>query len=315
MHSRLRLSHAIVVVLALSDVAVANAGDLQQMLRTIGADAHGKVAIACELPGVVLDCDLHADAKPPMQSVFKVPLAMTVLDRIEQGALSLDHTVRFQPDDRILPRTYSPLQDEYPDGNVDVSVRELLRLAVALSDNVAADVLLRIIGGPAVVNRYIASLGIAGFHLQDGEHAMHRNQIVQYRNWLSPSGAVRLLRRISDSSPLSADHTALLLQWMRGSVKGRLAAGLPSGTAVFHKAGTSGVDAGIAHATNDIGLVTLPDGRRLAIAVFITDATADAATRDTVISRIGRVLYDAAVQSAQSGRRGRAPSSRKRSAW
>ena len=63
----------------------------------------------------------------------------------------------------------------------------------------------------------------------------------------------------------------------------------------MHKPGTSGMDHGLAAATNDIGLITLPDGRRLAIAVFVTDSTADDATRDAVIARIARAAYDAAI--------------------
>jgi beta-lactamase class A len=61
--------------------------------------------------------------------------------------------------------------------------------------------------------------------------------------------------------------------------------------------GTSDVDKGIAHATNDIGLITLPDGRRLAIAVFITDSKADENTREKVIARIARAAYEASLQS------------------
>jgi beta-lactamase class A len=68
---------------------------------------------------------------------------------------------------------------------------------------------------------------------------------------------------------------------------------------VAHKSGTSDVDAGLAHATNDIGLITLPDGRNLALAVFITDSRADDATRDKIIARIARAAYDAAVNPAR----------------
>jgi beta-lactamase class A len=118
-----------------------------------------------------------------MQSVFKLPLALAVLHRIEQGKLSLDQPVQFRPDDRILPHIYSPLQDKYPDAGVDVPMRELLRLAVSLSDNVAADILLRLVNGPQAVDDYIAGLGIAGFHLEDGEHELHRDVTAQYRNW------------------------------------------------------------------------------------------------------------------------------------
>jgi beta-lactamase class A len=271
---------------------------LQQQIRAIAAEAHGRVSVACSLPHTALDCDLDPHAHPPMQSVFKLPLAMLVLHQVEQHRLALDEPIRFLPSDRILPHAYSPLQDRYPAANVDVPLRELLRLSVSLSDNTAADILLRLVGGAPAVDRYMASLGIGGFHLQDNEDALHHHVAAQYDNWFEPVDAVRLLRRIADASALDRADTQLLLHWMQPSgLTNRLQSDLPPGTAVAHKSGTSDVDNGIAHATNDIGLITLPDGRRLAIAVFITDATADQPTRERVIATIARAIYDAATNS------------------
>ncbi len=274
---------------------------LQKQIREIVAEAHGKVSVACSLPGSSLNCDLNPNAHPPMQSVFKLPLALTVLHHVEQGTLGLDRPVSFLPADRILPHAYSPLQDKYPEAGVDVPLRELLRLTVSLSDNAAADILLRLVGGPEPVNAYMASIGVTGFNLRDGEHTLHRDVAAQYRNWFEPSGAVQLLRRISDNSPLTSKNTELLLNWMlpSGRTK-RLEADLPEGTRVAHKSGTSDVDNGVAHATNDIALIALPDGRQLAIAVFVTDSTADQATREKVIARIGRAAYDAAMSRARA---------------
>jgi beta-lactamase class A len=233
-----------------------------------------------------------------MQSVFKLPLAIAILHLVEQGKLSLDQPIRFLPSDRFVPHAFSPLQDKYPDANVDVPLRELLRLAVSLSDNAAADILLRLAGGPRPANDYIASLGITGLNLEDGEHALHRDVAAQYRNWFEPAAAVQLLRRIADNSPLTPANTTLLLDWMHPAVRtARLEADMPEGVRVDHKSGTSDVDNGLAHATNDIALVTLPDGRRLAIAVFVTDSTADQPTREKIIARIGRAAYDAALAS------------------
>ena len=233
-----------------------------------------------------------------MQSVFKLPLGLTILHQVEQGKFSLDQPIRFLPEDLILPKPYSPLQDKYPNAGVDVPLRTLLQMTVSLSDNTAADILLRLAGGTKVVNEYIASLGITGFHLEDGERALHREVALQYRNWFEPQGAVQLLRRISDHSPLTAEHTELLLEWMRPAVPTkRLQGDLPKGTSVAHKSGTSDVDNGVAHATNDIGLIAMPDGRQLAIAVFVTDSTADAATREKVIAEIGRAAYDAGMRN------------------
>jgi beta-lactamase class A len=215
---------------------------LQRQIRVIADDAHGRVSVACSLPDSTLSCDLEPHAHPPMQSVFKVPLAVTALHLVEQGKFSLDQPIRFLASDRILPHIYSPLQDKYPEAQVDIPLRELLRLSVYLSDNVAADITLRTIGGPAIVETYMESIGVDGFHLKDGEHGLHRDVAVQYRNWFEPAGAVQLLLRISDSSPLTREHTQLILEWMRDSPRtpNRIKGALPSGTIVMHKPGTFG---------------------------------------------------------------------------
>lgn len=270
---------------------------LRQQIRAIADDAHGKVSVACSLPGSALNCDFNPRAHPPMQSVFKLPLVLTVLHQVEQGKFSLDQPVRFRPEDRILPHVYSPLQDKYPDGGVDVPLHELLRLTVSVSDNVGADILLRVAGGAKVVDAYIAGLGVRGFHLRDSEAVLHRDRTAQYRNWFEPAGAVQLLRRISDHSPLTPEHTQLLLGWMTpADPTKRLDGNMPAGVRVAHKSGSSDVIDGVAAATNDIGLIPLPDGRRIAIAVFVTDSTADEATREQVIARIARAAYDASLQ-------------------
>lgn len=286
---------AIVALLFASSLSAETA--LQKQIRTIAAEARGKVAVACSLPGSDLNCDLEAHSRPPMQSVFKFPLAVYALHLVETGQFALDQPIRFLPSDRILPETYSPLQEQYPQGDVDVPLRELLRLAASLSDNAAADTVLRVVGGPGAVDGYFKALGVNGFHLEDGEHALHNDSSAQYRNWFEPAGAVQLLRRVSDDSPLTPEHTQLLLGWLKDSPTGphRIKAGLPESTILMHKTGTAGVKNGVAAATNDIGLITLPDGRRLALAVFVTDSKADDATREAVIGRIAKAAYSAAT--------------------
>jgi beta-lactamase class A len=280
----------------LAVTSAAAQGSLRQQVRAIAAGAQGTVSASCSLAGTPLNCGLNEHGHPPMQSVFKLPLAIAVLQQVEQGKFTLDQPIRFEPSDRILPHAYSPLQDKYPNAGVDVPLRELIGLAVSLSDNVAADILLRIAGGPAVVNRDIARLGIRGFHLVDNENALHHQTDLQYRNWFEPAAAVQLLRMIDEKPPLNAFDAAFLFEAMTAPAeKTRLGAQLPPGTRVAHKTGSSDVDNGLAHATNDIGLITLPDGRKLAVAVFVTDSHADEATRMRIIARIGKAAYDAAT--------------------
>ena len=268
---------------------------LTQRITDIAADAHGSVSVACALPGARLDCGLNEHGHPPMQSVFKFPLAMTVLHQVEEGRLRLDQQVRFEKSDRY-PGSYSPLQDQFPDADVDVRLDRLVQLSVGMSDNIATDILLRLVGGPRAVQTYLDSLGFSAIHVRDTERAMHDDHKLQYRNDAEPTTMVALLRRFADNSPLTPEHTALLNQWMTDtpSTPNRIKGQLPAGTVVAHKSGTSGTEGGITAATNDIGLITLPNGKRLAIAVFITDSHADDPARERVIARITRAVYDQA---------------------
>ena len=268
---------------------------LHQQITEIAKDAKGAVYVSCSLPGIILDCDLNEHGHPPMQSVFKFPLAMAVLQHIEIGKFLLDQPVRFLKSDRSV--TYSPLQDEFPEADVDVPLRKLIKLSVENSDNSATDIELRLIGGPRVLQQYFDSLGFAAIHQEDNEHTLHSDQKLQYRDYAEPAAMVGLLRLLADHSPLSSEHTALLNTWMLEAASGPqpIKGLLPVGTPVAHKSGSSGEEFGMIPATNDVGLITLPTGRRLAVAIFVTDAHADQVVCEAVIARIAQAIYRSAV--------------------
>ncbi|MDR3669235.1 MAG: class A beta-lactamase [Holophaga sp.] len=292
---RLALSMRVPTLLLLVASFAAAQTPLRQRLVDLAKEAHGKVYVSCSLPGVKLDCDLDPHGHPPMQSTFKFPLALAVLQQVELGKLQIDQPVRFRKSDRSA--TFSPLQDEFPDADVDVPLRKLIKLTIEASDNTAADIQLRLIGGPAVLQHYLDSLGLSAIHQQDSEHALHRNQKLQYRNYAEPAAMVALLRLFADHSPINQEHTALLTRWMLETTSGpkRIKGLLPAGTPVVHKTGSSGVERGMIPATNDVGLITLPDGRRLAMAVFVTDAHADQSACEHVIAAIAKAVYDEAL--------------------
>jgi len=294
------------IVFALSLVFVqAASAQLQQEIAHIAAQADGRVGVACSLPGAKLDCDFHADEKLPMQSVYKLPIAVTMLHEIEEGRYKLDQPIRFRPADVPDRDVYSPLRDQYPHGNVDVPLEDLLRRAVTQSDNVACDILLRLLdrpgapgSGPAAVTAYIRTLGIAPVAVVDTERALNRNEMLQYRDSATPRVLVTLLRRLADRSPIPSEHTRLLLSWMTSThtADERVRAGLPPGTVSADKTGTSGQSRTTDNATNDIALITLPDGRRLALAVLVADAKAPYAMRERVIAEIAKAVYEAAAR-------------------
>jgi beta-lactamase class A len=268
-----------------------------EQIEQIAAQAHGRVGVACSLPGKTLDCDLAASAAYPTQSTYKLPIAMVMLHEVEQGKFSLDQTVHIVPSQLAAPDDYSPLRDEHPHGAVDVSIREMIEEAVTHSDNVAADTLLRTEGGGAVATAYFRSIGIDGIHIVYPEQIVNRDERLQYSNSATPHAYVALMRRLADNSPLSPEHTKLLMDCMYASHTGdhRLKALLPVGTPVADKTGTAGQSRPTVNATNDFALITLPNGQKLAVAVLVADATAPFAVRERVIAEIGQAIYTAAT--------------------
>jgi beta-lactamase class A len=126
------------------------------------------------------------------------------------------------------------------------------------------------------------------------EAEMAHGEDVQYRNWATPLAAIQLLRAIQEGQGLSQPSRALLRDLMIASGPGahRIKGLLPAGTLVMHKTGTSRTVDGLTRATNDVGIVRLPDAWHLAVAVFVADSKADEATREAVIARIARAAWD-----------------------
>jgi beta-lactamase class A len=271
------------------------AAQLNRDIRRDAGQARALVGVSCSLPGLVLDCNLNANEKLPMQSVYKFPIGLAI-HAVEQGQVVLSQPILFLAADAVRLGQHSPLRDMHPQGGVTVPLQELLRLAVSESDGTASDILLRVLGGPVVVDRYIRSLGVQGIAVVDTEKTLGKDVKAQYRDTSTPAAMVRLLRLLADDSPLTSDHTALLLRLMTqsGTSNARIKGLLPPNTEVAHKTGSSGEDNGITHATNDVGLITMRNGKKLAIAVMIKDSPASEEVRERVIAQITKAVWSEA---------------------
>lgn len=264
----------------------------------------------------------------PLQSVFKLALGAAVLAEVDAGRLSLDEVLTLGEED-ISP-AFSPVADAWPQVTT-YTVRDLLARTVGESDNTAADVLMKRIGGPGVVAAWLRGKGIKEFRvdryereLQSDvqgmasfriawkgwpawkavrdtvpEEARRHAQLVYLsdpRDTATAAGALNFLRQLSRGELLKPASTKLLLQIMTESTPGqnRLKAGLPEGATIAHKTGTAATDVGMTPATNDIGIVTLKDGRRYAVVVFLAASPQDEAARDKTIADAMRVIVKAA---------------------
>lgn len=237
---------------------------------------------------------INGNSHFPLQSVFKFPIALKVLHVVDQKKLSLDQKIYIRKSD-LLPDTWSPLRDKYPDGNVKIPLAEIIRFMVSESDNNACDILLRLVGGAKTVNDYIHELGIKNIAIRYNEEEMHREWNVQFSNWTTPVATTRLLKLFYDGKILSAKSYDFLWKVMceTSTGKERIKGQLPTGTLVAHKTGTSGTNAqGITAAINDIGIVTLPNGNHFVISVYVSNSKENTQTNEKIISDISKLVWD-----------------------
>jgi len=268
-------------------------GALQDSLENIAKDARGAVGVSLLYKASGRRLSLHGKEHFPMQSVFKFPLALTILHDVDNGRFSLDQNIHINQKD-WAQKIWSPLRDSLHGQSADLTLRTLLRYTVSNSDNSGCDILFKLAGGTHVVNDFIHSMGIRDIAIVATEEEMARAWNVQYGNWCTPDAMTALLERFMDGKILKPATTTLLMQFMMNTKTGlaRIKGLLPAGAPVAHKPGSSNTnDKGITAATNDVGIITLPDGKPLIISVFVKDAAADDATRERVIARIAAAAY------------------------
>jgi len=291
-----KLSFAVLLILfvTFNHSAIAQKDNLKKKIEAISKDAKGIVGVGImDLTSreTILINEKH---KFPMQSVFKFPLGMTVLDQVDKGKLTLDQKIHVTKED-LNPDTWSPLQKKYPEGNVDVTIEELLSYTVSNSDNNTCDILFKLVGGPEKVQDYMRELGIKEMNIVATEAGMSKGWNVQYTNWCRPSAMLKLLDVFYQGKNLSKTSSDFLWKIMTETTTGpnKMKGLLPADAKVAHKTGASGTnDKGIMAATNDVGIMTLPNSKQIAVVVYVSDTPVDEKTRDGVIAQIAKAAWD-----------------------
>lgn len=269
----------------------------------------------------------NGDRLFPMASVFKLHLAAAALAEVDAGRLSLDEHVKIT--EQQLSPPWSPIAAAWP-GRDDYTVAELIAATVDQSDNTAADVLMKRIGGPGAVTAWLHGLrfgetrvdryeremqpethGMASFRPAWAKPAAYaaareavpakvrRAAMVKYladpRDTVSPRSMLAFLRRLYVGELLKPASMRHLLQLLFATRRGesRLKAGFPPGTRFAHKIGTSGVDLGMNFACNDVGVAVLPDRRRYAVAALLSGSTLSVEEADAFMADLARLLTKA----------------------
>lgn len=285
------------VVTPSTEVVFKDDEKLQVKLAEIAAASKGKIGVFALLMEEDRGVSHNGNERFAMQSVVKLPVAMAVMRQVNEGKFTLEQKIKFTTEDLANPGQRSPLRDKNPKGG-EATIDELIRLAMVESDGTACDVLTRIAGGPSAIQSYIDSLGIVEMEMKRTHKEFGRSWDMQYENWATPEAAVALLETMMP--PADTGNRTVnpmyepIYQRMIESIPGqnRLKGQLPPGTIVAHKTGTGGTRDGVTSATNDIGIITLPSGKHIAIAVFVGDSSADEKARELVIAQVAKAVWD-----------------------
>jgi len=259
----------------------------------------------------------------PMASSVKVPIAVQVMKLVDSGQTRLDKMVSLTPQD--LHPGSGKLTDLFFHPGVVLSVENLMELMLVISDNSAADLMLREAGGPQAVTSQMRSLGLNGIRVDRSiavlisdwmgaknippenewnrdmwdrlydavPQAQHmrarRAQWSDPRDTATPDDMTRLLVHIWKKDILSADSAEVLLGMLKRcqTGKSRIKGMLPAGTEVAHKTGTLG---GV---VDDIGVITLPgDAGHIAISVMSKASTKPEESAEKAVAEVARTIYD-----------------------
>ncbi|TGD87062.1 class A beta-lactamase [Mycolicibacterium sp. CH28] len=218
----------------------------------------------------------HRDSDPfAMCSTFKAYLSARVLQQAQSGQLRLSDTVVVDPD---LLRANSPRTE--PNVGKPMALADLCAAALQVSDNTAANLLLRVIGGPPAITAFARSIGDDRTRLDRWETELNSAIPGDPRDTSTPRALGGGIRSVLTTDVLDEPHRRQLEDWMRANTTSSMRAGLQPGWSTADKTGS-----GAYASTNDVGIAFGPNGERVLVAIMTRTRSNDAeapALRDLV---------------------------------
>lgn len=222
----------------------------------------------------------------PLCSTFKLLLAGAVLQRVDRGEARLDARISYTKADLLK---YAPITTaRMAEGSLTVG--ELCAAAAEVSDNTAANLLLRALGGPPAVTAFARSLGDPVTRLDRMEPALNEARPGDLRDTTTPAAMVDDLQALLLGPALHPESRARLEGWLVACTTGtaRLRAGLPAGWTVGDKTGS-----GARGTVNDVAILRPPHRAPILVAAYYTGSTTPPAARDAVLAEVGRIVAEA----------------------
>ncbi|MFD4629747.1 class A beta-lactamase [Streptomyces sp. NPDC058284] len=264
----------------------ATGGDVRRRLREIEESYPGRIGVHALHTGTGATVGYRAHERFALASTFKVLAGAAVLRRArEQEPGLLDILIRYGRDDLV---TYSPRTELHLE--TGMTVRELCDAAITYSDNSAANLLLRRLGGPSGITGFARSLGDTRTRLDRWEPDLNSNIPGDRRDTTTPAAMTANLHRLVVGDALHPLDRGQLTRWLVENTTGdkRIRAGLPTGWRAGDKTGSPAYGG-----VNDVAVAWPPRNAPLVISVYTTRLDADTPGEDRIAEDITRVVVDA----------------------
>ena len=289
--------------------------NVRDRIASLGRAFNGRAGISVVSLKGGWQADYNATTLFPQQSCSKLWVAITAMDAVDKGRVSLNDRVTLGRDDLTL--FHQPIKSKVlGKGGHTTTLGTLLFTAITESDNTANDKLMRSVGGPQAVREMIAAKNLGSIRFYEGERALQSRiagliwsqsysigdafykarsalptsvRKVSFERYISdpydgaaPHSVALALARLKRGELLSPASTQRLLSTMGSTKTGalRVRAALRPGWNWSHKTGTGQNFQGRVGGINDIGILTAPDGSHYAMAIMTVPNKSDGASQD-----------------------------------
>lgn len=266
-------------------------------IASLANAAKGRIGVAALDLTTGRAVDVLGDQRFPMASTSKVAIAATFMDGVEKGRWTLNS--EFPLMIPVRSERFSSARAPVRKGRYLKAI-DLIELMLTRSSNSATDGLLAAVGGPPAVNDWVRRAGIKDFHIDRDIATLVRDDgaidpatTIDKRDSATPLAMVKLLAGLYRGDWLSDSSRAVILGAMHRCITGkrRIKALLPDSANVAHKTGS------LHNTSSDIGIIELPDGHAVALAIYVT-GQGSRLQRESRIASIARGLYDGYAASA-----------------
>ncbi len=282
----LLLAAAALPLLAITRAAhgapAAGLADAEAQLKALEAESGGRLGVAALDTGSGACLAHRADERFPFCSSFKMMLAAAVLARSTREPGLLERRIRFTKADMV---PHAPVTEQHLDDGM--TVLELCDATVRYSDNPAANLLMKVLGGPKAVTAYARSIGDKVFRLDRWETALNSAIPGDKRDTTSPAAMMRSLQSLALGKALPEAKREVLVDWLKRNTTGdtRIRAGVPAGWIVGDKTGT-----GAHGTTTDIGIAWPPGRAPIVLALYYTHPDPKAKSNSELLAAATKVV-------------------------